>query len=126
MIDNTERYRRVTEQMTFFANRIRDNFKVFIQLSLATIGGFIWLRLQERADHVADLLYLARWILPALALFMSVLSWLDFWIWLGYRREEARLVPEIQPPTLWKQGWQEFAFTAAMAIVGTFGYFFLR
>jgi hypothetical protein len=53
MIEETERYRRITVQMTFFAERIRDNFKIFLQFSIATIGGFIWLTRKQYCQRLA-------------------------------------------------------------------------
>ena len=66
-ISNLERYKRVCSQIDYFSNRATDSFKLFVQLSIATIGGFAWLRTQE-SEPICDMLYLARWVIPALAI----------------------------------------------------------
>lgn len=64
-----ERYRRICSQINLYSERIQQTYARFIQLSLATIGGFVWLKTQGNASNVADVLQIARWILPALAMF---------------------------------------------------------
>jgi len=48
-----------------------DAFNLLIQLSLAVIGGFIWLKMQPNAKEAASLFPLVCWLLPVLAVFTS-------------------------------------------------------
>lgn len=71
---------------------MEDSFRLFVQLSIATAGGFIWLKIQPDANAAADLFPLVRYVLPLLALFTMVQIGSDLWGWFRYRREEATLL----------------------------------
>jgi len=125
LIDDVERYKRVTAQLTYFSDRMRDTFKQFIQLTIAIIGGFVWLKLQPGSDKVTYLLEAARWLIPFLALFLSLQIWWDFKKWRGYRRAEAEFYPGV-PEGRSTMAWQEASMIIAMCLAAIFSIMFLR
>jgi hypothetical protein len=125
-IDKNERYKRVCSQIDFFSQRMADAFRLFIQLTIATVGGFIWLKTQPNADAAADLFPLVRWILPILAALVVIEMASELYSWWGFRQAEAKLlarddlIPSAKSARL-------IVFRAAVAIlVGTAGFFLLR
>lgn len=92
MIENVDRYKRVCSQLDFFCKRMDDTFKLFIQLSTAVIGGFIWLKMQPDAAKVAELFPVARWIIPILSVVTIMQIGSDCVGWWGYREAEAALL----------------------------------
>jgi hypothetical protein len=120
-----ERYKRITQQMTFFADRMRDSFKLFIQLTIAISGGLAWLKTQERIANAQQMMDVARWAVPFLAFFISIQIFLDQKRWQGYRKAEHELMPASPPP---KQGMapQEITMIVAMGIVGIIWPFIAR
>lgn len=125
MVDDVERYKRITFQMTYFGDRMRDTFKLFIQLSIAVIGGFVWLKIQPNSANAESIFRVARWIIPFLAIFMSFQIWWDDRIWRGYRQAEATFFPQIGDARK-RMAWQERAMILGMAIAAVFSAVFLR
>ena len=76
-----------------------DAFNLLIQLSLAVIGGFIWLKMHPNAKEAASLFPLVCWLLPVLAVFTIIHLLYYFQSWWGFRRVEAELLerPDLKP-----------------------------
>jgi hypothetical protein len=94
-----EHYKRICTQISYYTERMDRAFNRFVQLSIATIGGFIWLKTQPMAKAAEDLFPVVHWIIPFLA-FVTVLEILADWrSWFGYREEEARVLgrPNLKP-----------------------------
>jgi hypothetical protein len=111
--------------MTYFGDRMRDTFKLFIQLSIAVVGGFVWLKIQPNSDKAATLFQVARWIIPFLAVFMSFQIWWDDRIWRGYREAEATFFPQIGKVRTC-MAWQERTMIIGMWVAAAFSAIFLR
>jgi hypothetical protein len=126
-ISRSEHYNRVCSQIDLYSKRMIDSFNLFIQLSIATIGGFIWLKIQPNASNADTVFPLLRWILPLLAAFTIFELFSDLVSWYGLRKAEAKLLnrPDLRPKPL-RSGRQEY-FRASIAIlVGIAGFIFLR
>jgi hypothetical protein len=95
MIDKLEHYKRICSQIDFFSQRMSDSFTLFVQLSMATIGGFVWLKTQENAKEATYLFPLGRWVIPFLATFTIIQMTSDFRSWLGFRQAEANLLERV-------------------------------
>lgn len=94
-----ERYKRICAQISYYTDRMDRAFNRFVQLSIATIGGFIWLKTQPMAKAADYLFPVVRWIIPFLA-FVTVLEIAADWrSWHGYREAEAKILerPELDP-----------------------------
>jgi hypothetical protein len=124
MIESVERYRRVCAQITYFSDRAGNSFNLFIKLTIATIGGFAWLKTHNDLDQLSGLV---RWIVPALALITACEILTDLTSWWGYREAEAQLLdmPELQPKCF-KSGLRDFIRIVVLMIVGVAGFFWLR
>lgn len=126
-ISPEEHYKRVCAQIDRYHDRQEASFTRFVQLSLATIGGFIWLKTQKNVSGVEYLFDLVRWIPLALA-FMTVVEIIMLHrVWCGFRRAEADLLdrPDLRPK--WPRSWRREMFQSiTVTIIGTFGYVWLR
>ena len=125
MVDDVERYKRVTFQMTYFGDRMRDTFKLFIQLAIAVIGGFVWLKIRPNSQQAANILQFARWIIPFLAIFMSLQIWWDDKTWRGYREAEREFFPQKICEGRKNLAWQERTMIVGIWIVVVFSAIFL-
>src|SRR5438552_18508601 len=98
-ISTVEHYKRVCAAQDLYTKRMEDSFKLFVQVSIATIGGFIWLKMQPSASTVEHLFPLARLIIPFVAVFTALELASLVYGWFGFRQAEARLLarPELMP-----------------------------
>jgi hypothetical protein len=87
-----ERYKRVCAQISYYSDRMDRAFNRFVQLSIATIGGFIWLKMQPMAKAAENVFPLVRWIIPLLAFVTVVEIVADLRSWYGYRKAEAAIL----------------------------------
>jgi hypothetical protein len=126
-ISNLERYKRVCSQIDRFADRATDSFKLFIQLSIATVGGFAWLKTQDHPDNIKSLLDLARWVIPTLAVITAWQLLSDLTSWWGFREKEAELLqdPTVKPKCL-NSGRLEFFRIAVLAVAAWAAFNWLR
>jgi hypothetical protein len=124
MIEDVERYKRVCSQVTYFSDRAAASFNLFIKLTVATVGGYAYLKINSKIE---DLLPLARWIIPALAIITSIEILSDLVSWWGFREAEAELLqkPELKPRCL-KSGRRDLLRIMTLAIVGFTGFLWLR
>lgn len=126
IVGENERYKRICSQIDFFSNRMADAFKLFIQLSIATVGGFLWLKTQSSADKAADLFPLVRWILPVLAALIIIEMFSELHSWWGFREAEAKLLgrPDLRPTM---KSTRLIVYRGAVAaLVGAAGFLYLR
>ena len=127
MIHELEHYKRVCTALDSYVKRMDDSFRLFVQLSIATIGGFIWAKIQTDAEKAASVFPLIRWILPFLALFSIIQIGSDLIGWFGYRRQEANLLgqPDLEPKFP-MSGRLELLRILGAAVVGYVGFLYLR
>ncbi|MFZ0608868.1 MAG: hypothetical protein WAM75_14475 [Xanthobacteraceae bacterium] len=87
---------------------------------------FAWLKTQD-ASKIGDLMDLARWIIPALAIMTAWEMFSDLKSWWGYREEEANILkrPDLKPKCF-VSGRREFFRTLVLLVVGMTGYLWLR
>jgi hypothetical protein len=126
MIEKAERYKRVCQQITYFADRATDSYNLFIKLTIATIGGYAWLRTH---NELGNLLPLARWIIPALAVVTAVEIISDLKSWWLYREAEADLLekPELKPKlSCFGSGRRELIRFLILIVVGITGFYWLQ
>lgn len=127
MVNDLERYKRVCNQIDKLADRSADTFKLFAQLSLSTIAGFLWLKTQTNAKSIEHLLPIARWVLPALAVVTIAQILSDHISWRGFRDAEATLLGrEDLRPRFPYSGRLEYFRAAVAAVVGLAGYVWLQ
>ena len=127
MIDDIERYKWITSQVNYFADRMRDNFKLYIQLATAIIGGFIWLQIQPDLDnHKLAVLKIVPTLLLILGIFMSILIWVDYRCWYQYREAESELIGGKYPPRFPNSAGGEVFMTIAILSSSVSGFFFLK
>ncbi len=127
MIDDVERYRFITSKMRYFADRMQDSFKLYIQLATAIIGGFIWLCLQPGASQQSgSTLLLVPPLFLILGVFMLCLIWFDYRAWYGYRKAESKLIGDMHPPGFPRSVLAEIFMTFAMLSLSIVAYFYLR
>lgn len=126
-ITKVERYHRICSQIDRFADRAGRSFTAFVQLSVAIVGGFIWLKTQDNLEQAAGVLPLARWLLPALSVIVIIEMWSDHVSWRGFRIAEAKILerPDLMP-RLAVSGRLEFFRMAIALVVGIAGYIWLR
>jgi hypothetical protein len=123
MISELERYKRVCSQLDTLCKRMDDTFRLFVQLSVAVVGGFIWLKMQPNASTVAHLALIARWIIPILAIFTIGQIIADWRAWFGYREAEAALLkrPDLRPTCLGSAKLEMFRVILATLVgIGAF------
>ena len=126
MIDELERYKFITSQLKYFADRMRDSFKLYIQLATAIIGGFVWLKIQPVATQGAVVLSIVPPLLLLLGVLMSALVWFDYACWYGYRKAESALIGGRFPPSFPRSAWAEIFMTLSMLVTSGGGYCWLR
>jgi hypothetical protein len=63
-----EHYERVCSALDFLCQRMDATFRLFVQLSTAVVGGFIWLKMQPQSSTVEYLFPVARFIIPLLTI----------------------------------------------------------
>lgn len=122
-----EHYKRACAGIDFFAARLERTFNLFIQLSVATVGGFIWLKTQQHAEAASNVFPLVRWIIPALAIISIAQTVSDSKSWFGFRREEANLLgrPDLVP-RFPRSGRIEIIRIIAMIVFAAAAFWFLR
>lgn len=125
-VSHDERYRRICSQINLYSERMQQSFARFVQLSLATIGGFIWLKTQANTADVGNVLYIARWILPALAGLTILELYLDHRGWWNYRVDEAKHLNNPKRAPNKDSGRSEKVKAAAVAVIGVGGFFVLQ
>jgi hypothetical protein len=127
MIREEEHYKRVCVALDLYVKRMDDSFRLFVQLSIATAGGFIWLKIQPNANAAECFFPLVRWVLPLLAASTMFQIGSDLFGWFGYRRQEAILLnrPYLDP-RLPRSGHLELFRIVAAAFVGWLGFVYLR
>lgn len=127
MIDQEEHYKRVCIALDSYVKRMEDSFRLFVQLSIATAGGFVWLKMQQNAEAASSIFPLARWVLPMLALFTIVQIGSDLIGWIGYRKQEAALLGKRDlNPKFPISGRLEVFRIFGAALVGWAGFVYLR
>lgn len=126
MIESIEHYKRVCSMLDFFCKRMDDSFRLFVQLSTAVVGGFIWLKMQADPKNVEHLFPVARWIIPALAIATIVQILSDLRSWYGYRQAEVQLNPKAPRPSVLRSGRLEYARILMTALVGFGAYCWLK
>ena len=127
MIEKIDHYKVVCSRIDHFANRNVETYKLFIQLALATTGGFFWLSTLPNRDKIEHLLPLGRWIIPFLAAVTALQIYSDYRSWLGYRKAEATLLErdDLQPKFP-RSGRFEMMRIRTVLLAGVAGYLFLR
>lgn len=127
MVSKDIQYQRIIAATDRFADRASKTFEHFSQLSLATIGGYMWLKTQPKSSELQDALEIIRYVLPALAVVAIIQILSDYKSWRGFRVAEANILerPELQPRWPWS-GRLEFIRCGVAIIVGIFGYLWLR
>ena len=127
MIEPAEQYKRTCALIDYYANRMGAAFDLFVKLSLATIGGFIWLKIQPDANKAKFALDNARWIIPILAALLTLQLLSDLWSWWGNRVREAELIkrPAIRPVFL-KSGRLEYLRIAAAWLIAILSFYNLQ
>lgn len=126
-ISSLERYKRVCSMITYLCERMDHVFKLFVQVSTAVVGGFIWLRMQPNAASVDDLFAVARWVIPILAVATIIQMISDHISWLGYRRAEAGLLGRDDlMPSFPNSGKFEYLRILIVALVGLGAFLWLR
>lgn len=127
LISPEERYKRVCSMLTYFCDRMDQAFKLFVQISTAVIGGFIWLRMQPNSSSVDHLFAVGRWIIPILAAVTIGQIIFDHISWYGYRRAEANLLGrEDLKPSFPNSGKLEYLRITIITIVGLGAFCWLR
>lgn len=121
-VNDLDYYKRVCSQIDRFADRTTKSFDLFIKLSLATIGGYTWLKTHQDPNN---LVWLVPWVILALAIATAIELLSDLHSWWGFRKKESRLLGDanIEPrlfPTA--SGRLEFIRIAIMAF-GTWAAF---
>ncbi len=127
MVSPEEHYKRVCAQIDRYHDRQETSFARFVQLSLATVGGFLWLKMQDNVEQVEHLFALVRWIIPALALITVIEIFMLHIVWCGFRRAEAELLerPDLYPK--WPRAWRREMFqSVTVAVIGAAGFVWLR
>ena len=127
MIEEIERYKRVCDQIDRMAERITDTYKLFAQLSLSTIGGYLWLKTQPNVKSIEHLLPLARWVIPVLAAVTVAQILSDHISWRGFRDAEATLLgrDDLRPRFPYS-GRLEYFRVLVVAVAGYAGYSWLQ
>jgi len=121
-----EHYKRVCTYLDFYVTRMDNSFKLFVQISTVTIGGFIWLKMQANAKDVEYLFPVARLIIPFVAAFTALEIASLLYGWFGLRKEEARLLgrPDLMP-IFPKSGRLEIVRIVGALLAGCASYLFL-
>ena len=127
MIKEADRYARVCAQIDWLADRAEKGFEKFVQLSVAIVGGFIWLKMQPNAAQVATTLALVHWLMPLLSLVTASQIISDYVSWHGFRAAEAGLIErEDLAPRFPKSGRLQFLRVAVNLLVGKAGLVWVR
>jgi hypothetical protein len=121
-----EHYKRVCSMLDLFCKRMDDTFRLFIQLSTAVVGGFIWLKMQPNAKDFAYLFPVARLIIPALAIATVVQILSDLRSWYGYRKAEVRLNPRAPAPSAIWSAHLEYLRAIMTVLAGLGAYCWLK
>jgi hypothetical protein len=126
-IQTEEHYRRVCTYLDFYVTRMDNCFKLFVQVSTATIGGFIWLKMQPNAKEVEYLFPLASLIIPFVAFFTALEIGSLLYGWYGLRKMEAELLGRSDlMPKFPKSGRLEMVRIIGIFCAGVASYAFLH
>lgn len=119
-ISPLEHYKRVCSALDFLCKRMDDTFRLFVQLSTAVVGGFIWLKMQPNSNTVEYLFPVARFIIPALAIATIAQMVADYRAWYGYREAEHALNAKAPAPSSWGSAKLEY-IRILMTVVAALG-----
>jgi len=130
-VDDVKRYEFVTGQMRYFSDRMRDSFKLYIQIVTAMVGGLIFFFSQSASSAPP----VEIWIFtlatgPAAIIFVGFFLALqiayDFQCWFGYRVAESKLTEgKAPPPSFPESAWSEIWFVGGMTAGSVFGSYYL-
>jgi hypothetical protein len=114
-------------KMASYVKRMDNCFKLFVQVSTATIGGFIWLKMQPNAKEVEYLFPVASLIIPFVAFFTALEICSLLYGWYGLRKVEAELLGRDDlMPRFPKSGRLEVVRIIGTLFAGAASYIFLH